>query len=65
MFWVYILENSVDRFYIGHTDNLDRRLGGHNRTDKICGKFSRKNGPWNLVPVGRAFQPLECSASSA
>jgi putative endonuclease len=49
MFRVYILKNPKGRFYIGHTDNLDSRLGSHNRTDKISGKFTRKNGPWILM----------------
>jgi putative endonuclease len=49
MFWVYILENPEGRFYVGHTDNLGRRIGSHNRTDKISTKFTRKNGPWILV----------------
>ncbi|MFZ4597053.1 MAG: GIY-YIG nuclease family protein [Terrimicrobiaceae bacterium] len=49
MFWVYILQNAVGRFYIGQTDNLDVRIGSHNRTDQLAGKFTRKNGPWILV----------------
>jgi len=49
MFWVYVLQNSAGRFYIGQTDNLPTRLENHNRTDKIDGKFTRKNGPWTLV----------------
>jgi putative endonuclease len=49
MFWVYILQNPAGRFYIGQTDNLPARLENHNRTDKIGGKFTRKNGPWTLV----------------
>jgi predicted GIY-YIG superfamily endonuclease len=49
MFFVYILQNSKGRFYIGHTDNLDARVTSHNRIDKISGKFTRKNGPWILV----------------
>lgn len=49
MFWVYILQNPGGIFYIGHTDNLEYRVSSHNRTDKICGKFTRKNGPWTLV----------------
>jgi len=48
-FWTYILRNPKGRFYIGHTDNLGVRVGSHNRTDKISGKFTRKNGPWQLV----------------
>ena len=47
--WVYILQNPSGKFYIGHTDNLPTRLHSHNRTDKVAGKFTRKNGPWELV----------------
>ena len=49
MFRVYILRNPNGRFYIGHTDDLTKRISSHNRTDKIAGKFTRKNGPWTLV----------------
>jgi putative endonuclease len=49
MFWVYILQNPNGRFYIGHTGDLADRLASHNRTDKISGKFTRKNGPWVLL----------------
>ena len=49
MFWVYILQNPEGRFYTGHTDDLAGRVANHNRTDKISGKFTRKNGPWMLV----------------
>src|SRR2546428_5512797 len=49
MFWVYILQNPRGRFYTGHTDDLIKRVANHNRTDKVSGKFTRKNGPWVLV----------------
>jgi putative endonuclease len=49
MFWTYIIQNPAGRFYVGHTDNLSARLKNHNRTDKIRGKFTRKNGPWTLL----------------
>jgi putative endonuclease len=49
MFWVYILQNPAGNFYIGHTDNLENRILSHNRTHKIAGKFTRKNGPWALL----------------
>jgi predicted GIY-YIG superfamily endonuclease len=49
MFSVYVLQNHDGHFYIGHTDNLGNRVASHNRTDKINGKFTRKNGPWTLV----------------
>jgi predicted GIY-YIG superfamily endonuclease len=49
MFTVYILQNAAGKFYIGHTDDVAVRLANHNRTDKIDGKYTRKNGPWHLV----------------
>ncbi len=49
MYWAYVLQNPAGGFYIGHTDNLGIRLANHNRTDQCAGKFSRKNGPWQLV----------------
>src|SRR5689334_11931666 len=49
MFWAYILQNPKGQFYIGYTNNLENRVYSHNRTDRISGKFTRKNGPWHLV----------------
>jgi len=49
VFWVYILQNPAGKFYIGLTDNLNLRLHSHNRTGKRLGKFTRKNGPWEIV----------------
>ena len=49
MFWVYILENPKGKFYIGQTEDLEKRLAHHNCTDSFDGHFTRKNGPWKLV----------------
>ncbi len=49
MFWTYVIQNPAGQFYVGHTDNLSARVKNHNRTDKIAGKFTRKDGPWTLV----------------
>ena len=49
MFYVYIIRNSAGHFYVGHSKNIETRLANHNRSDKILGKFTRKNGPWTLV----------------
>jgi len=46
---VYILKNPRGQFYIGQTNDLQTRMANHNRTDKISGKFTRKNGSWALV----------------
>ena len=49
MYWVYVLENSKDGFYIGSTDDLSRRVDEHNSTEKVGSKYTHKNGPWQLV----------------
>jgi putative endonuclease len=48
VYTVYILYSpTIDRYYIGHTDNIERRLHEHNtgqtRFTSIRGK------PWNLL----------------
>ena len=47
MFVVYILySNSLDRYYTGSTNNLERRLTEHNRKK---GKYTDAGIPWTLV----------------
>ena len=60
MFWVYILQDPEERFYVGHTADLEARLRSHNRTDRFFGKFTRKNGRWELV--WREEHPTRASA---
>jgi putative endonuclease len=49
MFYVYILfSKSSDRFYIGHTNDVARRLTEHN--NPVSGKkYSAKHKEWDLV----------------
>jgi len=48
MYYVYILQSlKTGKLYIGHTDNLARRLNEHNAGKG--GKYTRQNGPWALV----------------
>ncbi len=49
MYWSYVLQNPQGKFYTGHTEDLPQRLDSHNDTGSIHGKFTRKNGPWELV----------------
>jgi len=51
MFNVYILENPKGRLYIGHTQDLGRRLQQHNSPEgkEHLGKYTHRNGPWSLV----------------
>jgi putative endonuclease len=48
VFWVYILRNPAGKFYVGSSDNPDRRLVEHN-SDLGNKTFTHKNGPWELV----------------
>jgi len=48
-FHVYILQNPSGRFYVGHTSDLAARLANHNSGRDPLGKYTRKNGPWELV----------------
>ncbi len=43
-FYVYILQNPNGRFYVGHTDDLQRRLSEHNAVTREKSKYTRKNG---------------------
>ncbi|MBL1215419.1 MAG: GIY-YIG nuclease family protein [Ignavibacteriae bacterium] len=46
-FTVYIIHSqSTDRYYIGHTSNLQDRLKRHNKNRS---KYTKGKGPWNLV----------------
>ena len=47
-YYVYILHSSkLNRFYIGTTDNVDKRVEEHN-TSKYMDAFTTKGIPWNL-----------------
>jgi putative endonuclease len=49
MFFGYIIRSeSRDLCYIGHSDNVDRRLIEHNTGQS---KFTRGKGPWKLAFV--------------
>jgi predicted GIY-YIG superfamily endonuclease len=51
MFYVYVLENPKGRLYIGHTEDLERRLTQHNSPEgkEHLGKYTHRNGPWRLL----------------
>jgi predicted GIY-YIG superfamily endonuclease len=46
MAWVYVVQNSQGRFYIGMTTDLDGRLRDHNSG---VSKWTKHRGPWKLV----------------
>ncbi|HRI45122.1 MAG TPA: GIY-YIG nuclease family protein [Fimbriimonadaceae bacterium] len=46
MWTVYVLQSeSSGRFYVGHTDDLARRVPEHNNGQT---KSTRNRGPWNI-----------------
>jgi len=47
MYTVYILfSESIDRYYVGYTNDLERRLSEHNRKK---GKYTDAGIPWEVV----------------
>ena len=47
MFTLYILySKSLDRYYVGYTNDLERRIDEHNRKK---GKYTDTGIPWELV----------------
>ena len=51
MYFTYILQSeSTERYYIGSTDNLDRRVAQHNDAGYKGSKTTKRfKGPWKLV----------------
>ncbi len=50
MYYIYILYSpSVDKYYVGHTDNVKRRVVEHNESDRIT--YTSKSRPWILKAV--------------
>jgi putative endonuclease len=48
VYYVYILQSlKTGKLYIGHTNNLVRRVEEHNTG--CGGKYTRQNGPWLLL----------------
>ena len=49
MYWVYILKNKLNgRYYVGHTNNLTRRIEEHNSGRS---RYTKRKGIWILVYV--------------
>ena len=49
MFYVYILySRSINRYYIGHTDNVQRRIAEHNNPKRL-NKYTARVSDWELA----------------
>jgi len=46
MAWVYVIQNSEGRFYIGMTTDLEERLLDHNNG---VSNWTKHRGPWKLI----------------
>lgn len=46
MYRVYVIQNETHRFYIGLSDDVERRLCDHNSG---VSTWTRHRGPWKLV----------------
>ena len=50
MFYLYILYNSsIDKYYIGQTSNLNKRIIDHNSTGHKVKYTKKQSGKWSLV----------------
>jgi predicted GIY-YIG superfamily endonuclease len=48
MYFAYVLVNPTGKFYIGSTDDLQRRVAEHNSNLGNL-TFTHKKGPWTLA----------------
>jgi putative endonuclease len=51
MFYVYVIRSqTVGKIYVGHTQDLEKRLSEHNNPNCFSSKFMKRiPGPWVLV----------------
>jgi putative endonuclease len=60
MFTLYILNSEkLNRFYVGYTNDLPRRLSEHNR---IKGKYTDIGIPWKIVYTEQYDSRIEAKA---
>ncbi len=50
IFYVYILySESLKRYYIGQTEDIEKRLDKHNTKETDRNDFTQKGIPWHLI----------------
>ena len=52
LYRVYIIQSTAGRFYIGHTDDVARRLNDHNSGKS---NWTKGKGAWALVWTSEAM----------
>ncbi len=57
MYYTYILQNSISlRYYIGSTNDLDRRLNEHSRGQT---RSTKQKGSWKLIYVEKHLDYIQ------
>jgi putative endonuclease len=49
MFFIYVIRNTKNNWYIGYTHNLKIRLKQHNQNESYTTK--RLGGPWKIIYI--------------
>jgi putative endonuclease len=58
-YYTYIIESITNqRWYIGHTNDIDRRLSEHNSGQN---KSTKGKGPWKLIFLSRFNNNLDAN----
>ncbi len=52
LYQVYVLQNPANRFYIGLSEDLERRLAQHNAGES---KWTAMHRPWTMVWISEAL----------
>lgn len=60
MWWIYILKCSDESYYVGLTDDVDRRLAEHRQ--KIGAKHTKVRGVRSVV-YKEFFESIECASA--
>jgi len=46
MFYTYILKNKENKYYIGYTSDLNKKIAKHNSGSSV---YTRLKGPWEIA----------------
>jgi putative endonuclease len=52
LYRVYVIKNFVGKFYVGLSDNVNRRIEQHNAGES---RWTKSRGPWRLVWTSEAM----------
>ena len=59
-YYVYLLQSELDQsWYIGHTNNLDKRLVQHNEGKSY---YTKRKIPWKVIYYEASFSKMDAIA---